>query len=56
MLDFRPPLDSPAMIGFAKLLFPLYMKIGMDDTQVIPAPGAVERFKKVQGHRADGLP
>lgn len=52
MLDFRPPLDSPALIRFVKLVMPLYMRLALHDTRVVPVDGAIERFKKVQGKRA----
>jgi len=52
MLDFRPPLDTPALIWFVNLYLPLYMKYSLDDTRVQPAPGAVERFKSYAGKRA----
>lgn len=51
MLDFRPPLDSPALIGAMKLVLPLYMKMALHGTRVEVVPGAVERFQKVAGKR-----
>ncbi|HEY9715789.1 MAG TPA: lysophospholipid acyltransferase family protein [Chroococcales cyanobacterium] len=52
MLDFRPPLDSPALIWFVNLMLPLYMKYQLHDTQLKIAPGAMERFQKLKGKRA----
>lgn len=52
MLDFRPPLDSPALISLVNFSLPMYMKFGLHDTKVQPAPGAIERFKSYQGKRA----
>lgn len=52
MLDFRPPKDSPLLIGFIKLCAPLYKKFGMHDTQIKIKAGALERFTKLRGKRA----
>lgn len=52
MLDFRPPLDTPLLIRSVKLVFPIFMKVALCDTQVAPMPGAIERFKKWRGQRA----
>jgi 1-acyl-sn-glycerol-3-phosphate acyltransferase len=51
MLDFRPPLDSPALIKLVKVAMPLYMKYALADTRVELVPGARERFQKVAGQR-----
>ncbi len=52
MLDFRPPLDTPWMIAVVKLLMPLYMKLGLNDTTVSASPEALERFNKLKGKKA----
>lgn len=52
MLDFRPPLDSPPLIALVNLTLPMYMRFGLHDTKVQPAPGAIERFKSYAGKRA----
>jgi 1-acyl-sn-glycerol-3-phosphate acyltransferase len=52
MLDFRPPLDSPALIASMKLVAPLYLKIVLHDTELKIAEGALERFRHVQAQRA----
>lgn len=51
MLDFRPPKENPALIGLAKLTFPLYLRYALHDTQVELVTGAVERFGTVAGKR-----
>ncbi|HEY9678546.1 MAG TPA: 1-acyl-sn-glycerol-3-phosphate acyltransferase [Drouetiella sp.] len=52
MLDFRPPLDSPPLIALVNFMLPMYLKHGLHNTKVQPAPGAIERFKSYQGKRA----
>ncbi len=52
MLDFRPPLDTPWMIAMVKLLMPLYMKLGLNDTTVSASPDALERFNRLKGKKA----
>jgi 1-acyl-sn-glycerol-3-phosphate acyltransferase len=52
MLDFRPPLDTPALIWFVNACLPMYMKFKLHDTRVQPAVGAVDRFKSYAGKRA----
>lgn len=52
MLDFRPPKESPFLIGLIKLCAPLYKKYGMSDTQIRVKEGALERFAKLKGKRA----
>ncbi|MBX3151589.1 1-acyl-sn-glycerol-3-phosphate acyltransferase [Candidatus Obscuribacterales bacterium] len=52
MLDFRPPLDSPLLIAMVKLLMPLYMKLGLNDTTISVSPEALERFTKLKGKKA----
>lgn len=51
MLDFRPPKDSKAIIGLAKLAWPLCMKYGLNDTTLKPVDGALDRFRKVSRQR-----
>ncbi|PWT96996.1 MAG: hypothetical protein C5B53_08605 [Candidatus Melainabacteria bacterium] len=51
MLDFRPPIDSPALLSCVKLGLPLYMKFNLHDTRVEPVEGATERFKALRGKR-----
>lgn len=52
MLDFRPPKESPLLIGFIKLCAPLYKKYGMSDTQIKVKDGALQRFAQLKGKRA----
>ncbi|MDZ4834361.1 MAG: lysophospholipid acyltransferase family protein [Candidatus Melainabacteria bacterium] len=52
MLDFRPPLDTPWMIAMVKLLMPLYMKLGLNDTTVSASPEALARFNTLKGKKA----
>jgi 1-acyl-sn-glycerol-3-phosphate acyltransferase len=52
VLDFRPPKDSPALIKFAKLTWPLCLKHLLHDTTVKPIDGALDRFNRVAGQRA----
>ncbi len=49
MLDFRPPLESPALIWYVNLVLPLYMKLKLHDTTVKIMDGALERFSKLKG-------
>ncbi len=51
MLDFRPPLDTPALISFVKFVLPLYMRVTLHETSVFCAEGAIERFNKLKGQR-----
>lgn len=52
MLDFRPPMDSPLLIGLVKIFMPLYMKLSLGDTSLSVSPEAVKRFNKLKGKRA----
>ncbi len=52
MLDFRPPLESPALIWYVNLVLPLYMKLKLHDTTVNIMEGALERFSKLKGKNA----
>ncbi len=52
MLDFRPPLESPALIWYVNLVLPLYMKLKLQDTTVKIMDGALERFSKLKGKHA----
>ncbi|MDQ5937710.1 MAG: 1-acyl-sn-glycerol-3-phosphate acyltransferase [Cyanobacteriota bacterium erpe_2018_sw_21hr_WHONDRS-SW48-000092_B_bin.40] len=52
MLDFRPPLESPALIWYVNLVLPLYMKLKLHDTRVTIKEGALERFAKLKGKHA----
>jgi 1-acyl-sn-glycerol-3-phosphate acyltransferase len=51
VLDFRPPKDNPALIGFVKLALPVYFKFQLHDTQVELAPGALQRWDVCAGKR-----
>jgi len=51
VLDFRPPKDSPLLINTAKVVMPWLLKIKAGGTEILPAPGALERYKKVAGQR-----
>jgi hypothetical protein len=52
MLDFRPPLDSPLLIALVKLVMPLYMKLGLNDTTISVSSEALERFTELRGKKA----
>lgn len=49
MLDFRPPLESPALIWYVNLVLPLYMKLKLHDTTIRIMDGALNRFKRLEG-------
>jgi 1-acyl-sn-glycerol-3-phosphate acyltransferase len=51
MLDFRPPLDWPFLLWWAKINFPLYMKLTLGDTTIKIEKGALARFQKLKGRR-----
>src|SRR5262249_20687781 len=50
--DFRPPLDTPALIGMVKLFLPVYMKLELNDTRIKVVDGALDRFKVTAGKRS----
>jgi 1-acyl-sn-glycerol-3-phosphate acyltransferase len=52
MLDFKPPLDWPFLLWWAKINFPLYMKLTLGDTTIKIEKGALDRFHKLKGQRA----
>lgn len=52
MLDFRPPLDTPILIWWARLVLPLYAKLKLHDTTIRVMDGALERFAKLKGKNA----
>src|SRR5437870_12241713 len=51
LLDFRPPLDSPAVIGFVKLALPAVLKYHLQDIRVNVISDGVERFQALRGKR-----
>ncbi len=48
MLDFRPPLDTPVLIGLVKALLPLVLKFRMRARLEIVGDG-VDRFRQLKG-------
>lgn len=52
MLDFRPPLDTPILLWWARLVLPIYAKIKLHDTTIRVMDGALERFKMLEGKNA----
>ncbi len=52
MLEFRPPKDSPLLIGLTKFFMPLYLKLFLDDTTLEVTPEGLARFKAMKGKRA----
>lgn len=51
MLDFRPPLDSPLIIGAARLFRSLILSIRMKNAELRVMGDGIERFKKLKGKR-----
>jgi 1-acyl-sn-glycerol-3-phosphate acyltransferase len=51
LLEFRPPLDSPALIGFTKMLMPLILKYHLKGLKVEIVSDGLQRFKALQGKR-----
>lgn len=51
MLDFKPPKDSPFLIGLVKLILPAVLKVALHDTQVSVVDDGLERFKALRGLR-----
>jgi 1-acyl-sn-glycerol-3-phosphate acyltransferase len=52
MLDFRPPLDSPLLLWWCKLAFPMYMKFPLKDLTISIERDALARFNQIKGERA----
>lgn len=51
MLDFRPPLDSPLLIGLARTFRSLILSVRMKNAEVRVVGDGIERFKKLRGKR-----
>jgi 1-acyl-sn-glycerol-3-phosphate acyltransferase len=51
VLDFRPPLDTPLLIKTVKVVMPWLLKMKAGGTEILLAPGALERYQKVAGQR-----
>ena len=51
MLDFRPPLDSPLLIGLCKAGLPLILKFSMNDAEVKVVGDGLKRFEELRGKR-----
>ncbi|MBK9618731.1 MAG: 1-acyl-sn-glycerol-3-phosphate acyltransferase [Candidatus Obscuribacter sp.] len=49
MLDFKPPLDTPFLLWWAKINLPLHMKFNLKGTTVKIKDGALANFAKVRG-------
>lgn len=49
MLDFRPPLDSPLMIGLARTFKGLILDLKMKKAEVRVLGDGIERFKQLKG-------
>jgi len=49
VLDFRPPKDTPLLIGLVKTMMPLVLKYRMQDTRLEVVGDGVERFKQLKG-------
>lgn len=51
MLEFRPPLDSPLLIGIARALLPQILKFRMKDAEVHVVGDGLEKLRKLKGQR-----
>lgn len=52
MLDFRPPKDSPLVIGLCDLLLPYIMSVRCGGAELKVVGDGLERFHKLKGKRA----
>jgi 1-acyl-sn-glycerol-3-phosphate acyltransferase len=51
VLDFRPPQDSPLLIGLCKAGLPLILKFKMHDAEVKVVGDGLKRFEELRGKR-----
>lgn len=51
MLDFKPPKDSPFLIGLVKLLLPAVLRFGMHGARVEVVGDGLSRFRALAGKR-----
>lgn len=49
MLDFRPPLDSPLLIGLARTFRKMILEVRMKHAEVRVIGDGIERFKQLKG-------
>lgn len=51
MLEFRPPLDSPLLIGIARTFLPQILQFRMKNAEIEVVGDGLERFKSLKGKR-----
>jgi 1-acyl-sn-glycerol-3-phosphate acyltransferase len=51
LLDFRPPLDSPALIGLTNALMPMILKYHLKNARIEIVSDGLERFQALKGKR-----
>jgi len=51
VLDFRPPKDTPALIGLAKLFLPVILKVDLQGMRIEVIGDGLERFRSLRGKR-----